>query len=41
MAKIKVGIICGGKSSEHEISCVSAAGVIAAIDKDKFEQVLI
>ena len=41
MAKIKVGIICGGKSSEHEISCVSAAGVIAAIDKDKFEPVLI
>lgn len=41
MAKIKVAIICGGKSSEHEISCVSAAGVIAAIDKDKFEPVLI
>ncbi len=41
MTKIKVAIICGGKSSEHEISCVSAAGVIAAIDKDKFEPVLI
>lgn len=41
MSKIKVAIICGGKSSEHEISCVSAAGVIAAIDKDKFEPLLI
>jgi D-alanine-D-alanine ligase len=41
MAKIKVAIICGGKSSEHEISCVSASGVIAAIDKDKFDPVLI
>lgn len=41
MNKIKVAIICGGKSSEHEISCVSAAGVIAAIDKEKFEPILI
>ena len=41
MAKIKVAIVCGGKSSEHEISCVSAAGVIAAIDKEKFEPILI
>jgi D-alanine-D-alanine ligase len=41
MAKIKIAIVCGGKSSEHEISCVSAAGVIAAIDKDKFDPVLI
>ena len=41
MSKIKVAIICGGKSSEHEISCVSAAGVIAAIDAEKFEPVLI
>jgi D-alanine-D-alanine ligase len=41
MSKIKVAIICGGKSSEHEISCVSAAGVISAIDTNKFEPVLI
>ena len=41
MSKIKVAIICGGKSSEHEISCVSASGVIAAIDNNKFEPVLI
>ena len=41
MSKKKVAIICGGKSSEHEISCVSASGVIAAIDTNKFEPVLI
>jgi len=41
MNKVKVAIICGGKSSEHEISCVSASGVIAAIDNSKFEPVLI
>ena len=41
MAKIKVGIVCGGKSSEHEISCISAAGVLSAIDRSKYEPKLI
>jgi D-alanine-D-alanine ligase len=41
MAKKRVAIICGGKSSEHEISCVSAGGVLSAIDTSKFEVVLI
>jgi D-alanine-D-alanine ligase len=41
MAKTKVAIICGGKSSEHEISCVSANGVLDAIDRNLFEVVLI
>jgi len=41
MSKIKVAIICGGKSSEHEISCVSASGVISTIDTNKYEPVLI
>ena len=39
--KKRVAIICGGRSSEHEISCTSAAGVIAAIDRSKYEPVLI
>ena len=30
MSKVRVGIICGGKSSEHEISCVSANGILDA-----------
>ena len=38
---INVAIICGGKSSEHEISCISASGVISAIDKSKFQPSLI
>ena len=41
MSKVRVGIICGGKSSEHEISCVSANGILGAIDRNKFEPVLI
>jgi D-alanine-D-alanine ligase len=41
MSKSRVAIICGGKSSEHEISCVSANGILNAIDRNKFEPVLI
>jgi len=41
MSKFRVAIICGGKSSEHEISCVSANGILNAIDRSKFEPVLI
>ena len=41
MSKFRVAIICGGKSSEHEISCVSANGILNAIDRNKFEPVLI
>jgi D-alanine-D-alanine ligase len=41
MNKIRVAIICGGKSSEHEISCISANGILDAIDRSKFEPVLI
>jgi len=37
----RVAIICGGRSSEHEISCVSAGGVLAAVDRSKYEPVLI
>ena len=37
----RVAIICGGRSSEHEISCISAGGVLAAIDRSAYEPVLI
>lgn len=37
----RVAIICGGRSSEHEISCISAGGVLAAIDRTEYEPVLI
>lgn len=39
--KKRVAVICGGRSSEHEISCISASGVIAAIDEREFEPILI
>ena len=39
--KKKVGILFGGKSAEHEISLLSAQNVFDAIDKNKFEPVLV
>ena len=41
MSKLRVAIICGGKSSEHEISCISANGILNSIDRSKFEPVLL
>lgn len=41
MSMLKVGIIFGGKSAEHEVSLRSAKNVIEAMDKDKYEPVLI
>lgn len=41
MTKIRVGIVAGGQSSEHEISCVSAGGILASIDRSKFDPVLL
>lgn len=35
--KIRLGILCGGRSAEHEVSLTSAASIIAALDKDKYE----
>lgn len=37
MAKLKVAVIFGGKSNEHDVSLVSAAHVIESIPKDKFD----
>lgn len=39
--KITVAILCGGRSSEHEISCISAGGILAAINRDLYEPILI
>ncbi len=40
-AKIRVGILFGGQSSEHEISCISAGGVLSSIDPDRYQPILI
>ena len=37
--KIRVGVLFGGRSGEHEVSLLSAASVMEAIDKDKYEVV--
>jgi len=35
--KLRVGIIFGGRSGEHEISLISARSVMDAMDRDKYE----
>ncbi len=37
--KLRVGILFGGRSGEHEVSLLSAASILKAIDKKKFEVV--
>ena len=37
--KLRVGVIFGGRSGEHEVSVASAASVIEALDKAKYEVV--
>jgi D-alanine-D-alanine ligase len=39
MSKIRVLLLFGGRSSEHSISCATAAGVMGAIDRNRFELV--
>ena len=37
--RVKAGILFGGRSAEHEVSVVSAQGVMAALDSDRFQPV--
>ncbi len=37
--KLRIGILFGGRSGEHEVSLLSAASVLKAIDKKKYEVV--
>ena len=39
MKKLRVGVLFGGRSGEHEVSLLSAASVLNAIDKSKYEVV--
>jgi D-alanine-D-alanine ligase len=41
MKKIRLGILFGGRSAEHEVSLQSAKNVISALDTKKYELVLI
>jgi D-alanine-D-alanine ligase len=39
--KLRVAILFGGKSAEHEISLISARNIVEAMDKDKYEVISI
>lgn len=39
--KLRVALLCGGKSAEHEISLLSAKNVLEALDRNTYEPVLI
>ncbi|MFP4302687.1 MAG: D-alanine--D-alanine ligase [Spirochaetaceae bacterium] len=41
MKKIRVALLFGGRSAEHEVSLQSARNVLEAMDKEKYEPVLI
>ena len=41
MAKQTIAVLFGGQSSEHDISCLSAANVIDQIDRKKYELILV
>ncbi|KAB7769764.1 D-alanine--D-alanine ligase [Xanthomonas maliensis] len=41
MRKLRVGLIFGGKSAEHEVSLQSARNILQALDPARFEPVLI
>lgn len=35
--RITVGVVYGGRSTEHEISCVSAGAIMSHLDSDKYQ----
>src|SRR5262249_47070879 len=39
--KLRVAVLFGGRSAEHEISLLSARFVVEALDRDRFEPILI
>ena len=39
--RLTLGVFFGGRSAEHEISIVSARSVVAAVDRERFDPVLV
>ena len=39
MRRLRIGVIYGGRSGEHEVSLASAASVIANLDRQRYEPV--
>jgi D-alanine-D-alanine ligase len=40
-SKLTIGVLYGGRSGEHEVSLCSAASVVAALDKSKYDVIAI
>ncbi|MGJ6978966.1 D-alanine--D-alanine ligase family protein [Aestuariimicrobium soli] len=40
-SRTRVALVFGGASSEHGVSCLTAAGVLAALDHDRYEVVCV
>jgi len=41
MAKLRVGVIYGGRSGEHEVSLASGASILKHLDRDKYDVVAV
>jgi D-alanine-D-alanine ligase len=41
MSKLRVGIVFGGRSTEHEVSVTSATAILNALDPSRYVPVLI
>jgi len=41
MNKKRIAIFCGGRSAEHEVSLMSAVNVLEAIDRDRYEVLVV
>jgi len=41
MAKLRVGLLFGGRSVEHEVSLVSATSILAALDPSRYDVTLV
>lgn len=39
--KRRVGVLCGGRSGEHEISLLSARSIVEALNREKYDVVLV
>lgn len=39
--KINIAVIFGGQSSEHEVSCISVQTIIRAMDREKYQPVMV
>jgi D-alanine-D-alanine ligase len=41
MARTRIAVVFGGRSSEHAISCVSAGSVLGALDRERYDVIAV